>query len=121
MAVKIEFEGYVNEVKPFDWGTVLNVGHRQVIKNAAGEWETAGYDYFDVSLQKGVDVPAKDSKVRVKGTMKTKRFDKRDGSKGIALQVRAESVEPMEKPASVPDMQAIWPDVKQVPDENAPF
>jgi len=53
--------------------------------------------------------------------MKTKRFDKRDGSKGIALQVRAESVEAMEKPASVPDMQQVWPDVKQIPEDNAPF
>ena len=121
MAVRIEFEGYVNEVKPFDWGTVYNVGHRQVIKNAAGQWETAGYDYFDVSVQKGTPEIAKDTKVKVKGTMKTKRFDKRDGSKGIALQVRAESIEPMEKPASVSDMQTIWPEVKQVPEDNAPF
>jgi len=121
MAVKVEFEGYVNEVKQFDWGTVYDVGHRQVIKNAAGQWETAGYDYFNVSVPKGTPDIAKDSKVKVKGTLKTKRFDKKDGSKGVALQVRAESVEAMEKPASVPDMQAIWPEVKQVPDENAPF
>lgn len=121
MAVKVEFEGYVNEVKPFDWGTVYNVSHRQVIKNAAGQWETAGYDYFDVSVPKGTPEIAKDQKVKVVGTLKTKRFDKRDGSKGIALQVRAESVEPLERPATVGQMQQVWPDVKQIPDENAPF
>jgi single-stranded DNA-binding protein len=122
MAIQIEFEGYVNEVKPFDWGTVYNVGHRQVIKNAAGEWETAGYDYFDVSTQKGTAEVAKDTKVRVKGTLKTKRFDKKDGSKGIALQVRAVELEALEKkPASVPEMQQVWPDLKQVPADNAPF
>jgi hypothetical protein len=118
MAIQVEFEGYINEVKSFDWGTVYNVSHRQVTKNAAGQWETAGYDYFDVSGEAGFD---KDDKVRVKGTLKTKRFDKRDGSKGIALQVRATSLEKLEKPASVSDMQAIWPEVKQIPDENAPF
>lgn len=118
MAISIEFEGYINEVKAFDWGTVYNVSHRQVIKNAGGQWETAGYDYFDVSGESGF---AKDEKVRVKGTLKTKRFDKRDGSKGIALQVRATSMERVEKPASVPDMQKIWPEVKQVPDDSAPF
>ena len=121
MAIQIEFEGYVNEVKQFDWGTVYNVSHRQVIKNAAGEWETAGYDYFDVSVQKGTPELPKDQKVKVKGTLKTKRFDKKDGSKGIALQVRAADITPMEKPASVPDMQTIWPGVKQVPEDNAPF
>jgi len=119
MAVKVEFEGYVNEVKPFDWGTVYNVSHRQVIKNAAGQWETAGYDYFDVSVPKGTPEIAKDTKVKVVGTLKTKRFDKRDGSKGIALQVRAESVEPLQKPQT--PMEQVWPDVKQIPDENAPF
>jgi len=101
---------------------VLNVGHRQVIKNAAGQWETAGYDYFDVSVQKGTPELPKDQKVKVKGTLKTKRFDKRDGSKGIALQVRAVELEALEKkPASVPDMQQVWPDLKQVPADNVPF
>lgn len=120
MAIRLEFEGYVNEVKQFDWGTVYNVSHAQRVKSAGGSWETAGYDYFDVSGEAGFE---KDDRVRVKGTLKTKRFDKRDGSKGIALQVRAESIEKVDsenKPASVADMQAIWPAVKQVP-EDTPF
>lgn len=113
MAIQVEFEGYVNEARKFDWGTVYNVSHRQVIKNAAGQWETAGYDYFDVQGPEGF---VKDDKVKVKGTLKTRRFDKKDGSKGLALQVRATSMERVEKPASVADMQQIWPDVKQIPD-----
>jgi len=118
MAVQVEFEGYVKEIKPFNWGTVYTVAHRQVIKNAQDQWETAGYDYFEVSSD--VKIP-EDAKVRVKGTLKTKRFDKRDGSKGIALQVRAAELEEIAKPASVSDMQGIWPDVKQIPEDNAPF
>lgn len=118
MAVHIEFEGYVNEVKSFDWGTVYNVSHRQSIKNAAGQWETAGYDYFDVTGPAGFE---KDDKVKVKGRLKTKRYDKRDGSKGISLQIRADEMSKMEKPASVGQMQEIWPAVKQIPDDSAPF
>ena len=117
MSIRVEFEGFVNEVKPFDWGTVYNVSHSQRAKNHQGEWETTGYDYFDVSGDPGF---AKDDRVKIVGTLKTKRFDKKDGTKGIALQVRAESIERVErgtpKPASVPDMQKIWPEVKQVPD-----
>jgi len=121
MAVRIEFEGYINFVKEYDWGTVYLVNHRQVIKNAAGDFETAGHDKFDVSVEKGKPILDKGTKVLVKGTMKTKHFTRRTGEPGIGLQVRAESVEPMEKPASVSDMQTIWPEVKQVPEDNAPF
>ena len=121
MAVQVEFEGYVKEIKPFNWGTVYTVAHRQVTKNAQDQWETAGYDYFEVSVEAGGPKLEDDSKVKVVGTLKTKRFDKRDGSKGVALKVWAKSIEPMEKPASVSEMQGIWPEVKQIPDDNAPF
>lgn len=122
MAVRIEFEGYIREVKPFDWGTVYEVAHRQVIKNAQGQWETSGYDYFSVSRDKGEPTFEVEQKVSVKGYLKTKRYQKRDGSgSAMALNVRAESMEAMEKPASVGEMQGIWPEVKQIPDDNAPF
>ena len=121
MAIKIEFEGYVNEVREFEWGVVYNVSHSQRIKNHQGEWETAGYDYLDVS---GVAGFQKDDRVKVTGNLKTKRYDKKDGSKGIALQVRAETIEKVEKsparPATVGDMQELWPNVKQIPDDT-PF
>jgi hypothetical protein len=118
MSIRVEFEGFVNEVKPFDWGTVYNVSHSQRRKNEAGEWVTDGYDYFDVTGEAGLDVK---DRVKIVGTLKTKRFDKRDGSKGIALQVRAESITKVgAAPASVADMQKIWPDVKQIPDDT-PF
>ena len=121
MAVKVDFEGYINFVKEYDWGTVYFVKHRQVIKNAAGEFETAGHDAFDVSVEKGKPILEKNTKVRVQGTMKTKHFTRKTGEPGIGLQVRASEITPMEKPASVPDMQTIWPEVKQVPEDNAPF
>ena len=125
MALKVEFEAWVNEVREFQWGVVYNVSHAQRVKNHQGEWETTGYDYFDVSGEPGFQ---KDDRVKVVGNLKTKRYDKKDGSKGIALQVRAESIEKVTRvqgkdipaPASVPDMQDVWPTLKQVPDDT-PF
>jgi len=122
MAVQIAFEGWIKDVREYDWGTVYNVAHRQVIKNAAQEWETAGYDYFSVSREKGAPGFEVGAKVAVKGTLKSKSYPKKDGSgTATALNVRAESFELAEqKAASVPDMQQVWPQLKQV-DEDAPF
>jgi single-stranded DNA-binding protein len=132
MAIKVEFEAWVNEVREFDWGVVYNVAHPQRAKNHQGEWETTGYDYLDVTAERGFQ---KDDRVKVVGTLKTKRYDKKDGSKGISLQVRAESIEKVERnshvnpthqaalnkvTASVPDMQEVWPALRQVPDDT-PF
>lgn len=119
MAVEVKFRGYVNEVRTFDWGTSYNVSHNQVRKNDEGKWETVGRDYFQVVGPAGFQ---ENDQVEIVGTLKTKLYDKRDGSKGIALQVRAQSMDKVQpKGASVPEMQNIWPEVKQIPDDNAPF
>jgi len=61
----------------------------------------------------------------VKGRFKSKRFDKKDGSKGISLEVRAESIE-VQSAGSLPQdktghaaINAVW-DVTPLP-EDAPF
>lgn len=120
MAINIEFRGFVNKIRQYDWGTAYDVSHNQVKKSADGKWETTGRDYFSVTGPQGFQ---ENDQVIVKGTLVTKVYDKKDGSgKGVALNVRAESMERVQpKPASVPDMQNIWPDVKQIPDANAPF
>ena len=98
MALNIEFEGYVNEVKQFSWGTVAKMSHSQRAKNeATGEWETVGYDYLDVTLPEGADAPGENSIARVAGTFKIVTFEKRDGSTGVALNVRAQSIETVER------------------------
>ena len=119
MAIEVKFSGYVNRVKQFDWGVVYDIAHNQVQKNQAGEWETVGKDYFQVvgpaGLQEG-------QKVEVVGRMKTKTFDKSDGSKGISLQVRAESVTPVEGRQSAPQpIVATWPAVREIRDDSIPF
>jgi hypothetical protein len=120
MAIEVKFSGYVNRVKQFDWGVVYDIAHNQVVKNQAGEWETVGKDYFQVvgpaGLQEG-------QAVEVIGRLKTKTFDKSDGSKGISLQVRASSIEPVQtrgKAAESP-VVAQWPAAREIPDNTIPF
>lgn len=129
MAVKIEFMGYVNKVREYEWGVVYDMAHNQM-KKTNDQWQTIGRDYFSVVGVEGGERFAENDMVNVKGTLKTKYFDKQDGSKGLALNVRAEEMvkqatsrSSVAKPetASVPDMQQIWPDLQQVPEDNAPF
>ena len=123
--IRVEFKGYVNSVRVFDWGTVYNVSHNQVRKNHQGDWETVGRDYFSVVAPKDAATFAENDQVEVVGRLKTKTYDKRDGSgKGVSLEVRADEMRTVQrgnKTASVPDMQNIWPDVKQVADDQVPF
>jgi hypothetical protein len=132
--IKVEFKGYVNGVRTFEWGTVYNVSHNQVRKNHQGEWETVGRDYLSVVGPAGF---AENDQVEVVGRLKTKLYDKRDGSgKGISLEVRADEMRKVERnsnvnpvmqqtvnkmTASVPEMQEVWPTVKQIPDDSVPF
>jgi single-stranded DNA-binding protein len=123
--IRVEFKGYVNGVRAFDWGTVYNVSHNQVRKNHQGEWETVGRDYFSVVAPQGAPPFAENDQVEVVGKLKTKSYDKRDGSgKGISLEVRADEMRKVErgnKPATVSEMQNVWPAVKQVADDQVPF
>ena len=118
MAIEIKFRGYVNEVKTFDWGTSYSMSHNQVQKSPDGKWETVGRDYFSVVGPAGF---AEGDLVDVAGTMKTKLYDKRDGTKGVALQVRAQSMVKAERSGPAQPVQAVWPDAKPIPDSTIPF
>jgi hypothetical protein len=110
MALEIKFEGYVNEIKQFSWGTVVKMSHSQRAKNeATGEWETVGKDYLDVTLPEGAVAPEEDSIARVTGTFKTSTYEKRDGSTGIAIKVRAQSIEPVIRDAVAAVRQVMAP------------
>lgn len=93
MALNIEAECYVNEVKQFGWGTVAKMSHSQRGKNDAGEWITTGKDYLDVVLPEGEPAPAENSIVKITGTFKIETFEKRDGSTGINIKVKAKTIE----------------------------
>lgn len=126
MAVNVIFEGFVNEVKPFSWGTVAKVSHSQRAKNdATGQWETVGKDYFDVTLPEGVTVPEGEL-VRVEGTLKVGTYDKKDGTTGVALKVRAQSVRKVERGprdavAAAKEVLAPVPDSWTAVDTELPF
>ncbi len=131
--IRVEFKGYINGVRTFDWGVVYSVSHNQVTKNHQGEWETVGRDYFSVVAPKDAPMFAENDQVEVVGKLKTKTYEKKDGSgKGVSLEVRAESMSKVERNSnahpvmqqvlnvSTPDIQGVWPAVRQI-DDSAPF
>lgn len=126
MAIKVEFMGYINRVREYDWGIAYDVAHNQQQKKN-DQWHTVGRDYFSVVGPDGGPRFAENDMVYIRGTLKTKVFDKKDGSgKGIALNVRAEE---MSKQASVQNaksspagaVQDVWPEVSEMVSDNAPF
>ncbi|CAB4152920.1 hypothetical protein UFOVP609_34 [uncultured Caudovirales phage] len=109
MALNIEFEGYVNEIKQFDWGTVVQMSHAQRAKNqTTGEWETVGKDYIDVTVPTGMSVPAQNSVAVIIGSLKVGTYAKKDGSTGVSLKVRAKDIRPGSRGKSAPAESEIW-------------
>ena len=124
MAVDIKFEGFVNGIRQFEWGTVYDVAHNQMMKDDQGEWRVDGKDYFSVTGPAGFE---EGDRVAVVGRMKTKLFDKKDGSKGVSLNVRATEMTKVERRgggAAPQDAQLtldqVFGSVKGIEDE-APF
>ena len=115
MAISINFEGWIQDRKDFDWGTVLKISHDQRAKNpATGEWETVGKDYFDVTVTTDQLHLIGDAKlVAVAGTLrKVDTFAKKDGSTGVALKVKALELTPVQRgqkvAASAPEIPSSW-------------
>lgn len=94
MALTIQFTGFLQEVKHFDWGTVVEVAHTNRKKNQAGQWETVSTDYIDVVIDSNdkaayahVLSAPKSTRLAVNGTMKFNTFEKRDGSTAVKMKV----------------------------------
>ena len=118
----VKVTGWLNDVKSFDWGTALKVAVDVRKQNGQGEWETVDKTIYDVTTGDKVALDGV-KQVTVTGRIVgTATFQKRDGSTGSAVRVRANMIQATEAPtASVAQMQELWPTVKQIPDENAPF
>lgn len=84
--------GWLNDTKEFAWGNVAKVAVDQRRKNdTTGEWETVDKIIYDVVFE-GAFPNAK--QVIVSGRITaTNTFEKRDGSTGVSIKVRADSVE----------------------------
>lgn len=88
--------GWLNDTRAFDWGTVGKVAVDQRRKNdATGQWETVDKLVYDVSFE-GIFPDSK--QVTVNGRITgINTYEKRDGSSGYSIKVRAESVEVAEE------------------------
>lgn len=126
--IEVAFEGRVQSAKSFSWGNVLKVSHAQRRKNdATGEWETVGYDNFDVVLPQGANPAAFPEKsfVTISGSLtKTDTYAKNDGTTGISHRVRAQIITASEpKRAGNYDAAANLSSIGATPiaDEDMPF
>lgn len=89
---RVNVTGWLNDTKSFDWGNVGKVAVDQRRKNeATGEWETIDKVIYDV-VYEGNFPDAKQAVVtgRIVGT---NTYEKRDGTTGFSIKVRADSVE----------------------------
>lgn len=108
MAIAVTFTGFLQQVKHFDWGTVIEVAHTNRKKNQAGEWETTSTDYIDVVIDMAdkeafrhlYELP-KSTRLNVAGNMKFNVYTKRDGEAATKMKVWAHNVEVIGDPVKV--------------------
>lgn len=104
MALQLSFTGFVEEVKTFDWGSVVTVSHSNRQKNAEGKWETTSRDYIDVSVDADSEFAwllqaQKGLRIAVSGNAKFSTYEKKDGSSGIRIKLWPKEVETFEPTA----------------------
>jgi len=124
---RIELTGWLQDVKDFDWGRALKVSVDVRKQNHQGVWETVDKTTYDVTTDNRAPLEGV-KQVVVSGRITgTNTFQKRDGTPGFSIKVRADSVAPAENQV-VSDkvdhaaVNAVWPTVTPgVISEEAPF
>ena len=106
MALQLTFTGFVEEVKTFNWGSVVTVSHSQRQKNDAGEWETVGRDYIDISIDPTSEFgwmldAQKGQRVTATGNAKLSTYEKKDGSAGVRIKLWPKEIDIVESQATV--------------------
>ena len=82
--------GWLNDPKTFDWGSAAKVSVDVRKQNDLGEWETVDKIVYDCTIE-GVFPDAK--QVTVSGRIVgLNTYSKRDGTTGVSVKVRADSV-----------------------------
>jgi hypothetical protein len=117
----------LNNVADFDWGRALKISVDVRKQNHQGEWETVDKTTYDVTTDNRAPLEGV-KQVVVSGRITgTNTFQKRDGTPGFSIKVRADSVAPAENQV-VSDkvdhaaVNAVWPTVTPgVISEEAPF
>jgi hypothetical protein len=91
---QIQLTGWLNDVKDFEWGRALKVSVDVRKKTEAGTWETVDKTIYDVTTDNRTPLEGV-KQVVVSGRITgTNVFEKRDGTSGFSIKVRAENVEP---------------------------
>lgn len=118
--------GWLNDVKDFEWGRALKVSVDVRKKNHQDEWETVDKTIYDVTTDNRTPLEGV-KQVTVTGRVSgTNVFQKRDGSSGFSIKVRAENVEPAVEEGSNKVGHAavneVWPTVTPgAAQDQAPF
>ena len=123
----IEMTGWLNNVSDFNWGRSVTVGIDVRRPNDSGTWETVDKTIYDVTIEDKSWEYAGIKQVKVVGKITgTGSFQKRDGTTGVSIKVKAESVVPLtvEKVSEAAIMEQ-WPTAKigqgKFVDDEAPF
>ena len=122
---RIELTGWLNNVADFDWGRALKVSVDVRKQNHQGEWETVDKTTYDVKTDNRAPLEGV-KQVVVSGRITgTNTFQKRDGTAGFSIKVRADSVAPavnqvVSEKVNHAAVNAVWPSVTPG-DAQAPF
>jgi hypothetical protein len=91
---QVTVTGWLNDVKDFEWGRALKLSVDVRKKNHQGDWETVDKTVYDVTTDNRSDLEGV-KQVTVSGRIVgTNVFQKRDGSSGFSIKVRADQVTP---------------------------
>ena len=91
---QVTVTGWLNDVKDFEWGRALKVSVDVRKKNHQDEWETVDKTIYDVTTDNRTALDGVKQVVVTGRITGTNVFQKRDGSSGFSIKVRAQTVEP---------------------------
>jgi hypothetical protein len=124
---RIELTGWLNDVKDFEWGRALKVSVDVRKQNHQGEWETVDKTIYDVTTDSRAALDGVKQVVVTGRITGTNVFQKRDGTSGFTIKVRADAVSPaanqfVSEKVDHAAVNAVWPTVTPGGiSEEAPF
>ena len=116
--------GWLNDVKDFHWGRALKLAVDVRKKNDQDVWETVDKTIYDVTTDSRTALDDVKQVTVVGRIVGTSTFQKRDGSTGSAIRVRAESVSVAGAKTQEAAINEVWPTVNPGQgkiEESAPF
>jgi hypothetical protein len=123
---RIELTGWLQDMKDFEWGRAIKVSVDVRKQNHQGDWETVDKTVYDVTTDNRTPLDGVKQVVVTGRITGTNVFQKRDGTSGFSIKVRAESVAPaanqvVQDKVDHAAVNAVWPTVTPGADSQAPF